>query len=363
MKEEKRGKFLAQCRKEKKISQEQLGELLNYSKSNISKWENGQSFPNDPEILMKMAKILDISVEEIIFGDKKNKNNNQNLIDSLIDEYKEKYTNFKKISINLTLSFFTIIMLIVFIIYYVFIRGSISIYKLSFEFEDFYMEDAVLVTSNSISTLNFNKIVSNSENIEYIKLYYFDKENDEVLIFGGKNDDYFLEEDNGYNEYGLLNINKNELYLDIKTNQNDYKRIKVTCNRRYINNNIFPRKSASISNDDKSFQNEIDLKILLNYGFKSEDDYFYYKNFSDAVYITVNSERIHVLIENNNDIYETIRTNYDDDNIVYTKIENNNVSTEETFMTDEEINCDKSKCTDLKDWISYINFIKKIVKK
>lgn len=37
MEASKSGKFIAKCRKEKGLSQEQFGELLSYSKSNISK--------------------------------------------------------------------------------------------------------------------------------------------------------------------------------------------------------------------------------------------------------------------------------------------------------------------------------------
>ena len=37
--DEKRGKFLCELRKQKKLTQQKLGELIHYSDKNISKWD------------------------------------------------------------------------------------------------------------------------------------------------------------------------------------------------------------------------------------------------------------------------------------------------------------------------------------
>lgn len=37
------GKFIAKCRKERQLTQEQLAEKLNTTNKSISKWENGVS--------------------------------------------------------------------------------------------------------------------------------------------------------------------------------------------------------------------------------------------------------------------------------------------------------------------------------
>ena len=42
MDQEKIGKFISQCRKEKKLTQAQLAEKLNVSDKSISRWENGR---------------------------------------------------------------------------------------------------------------------------------------------------------------------------------------------------------------------------------------------------------------------------------------------------------------------------------
>ena len=43
MDQEKIGKFISQCRKEKKLTQAQLAEKLNVSDKSISRWENGKT--------------------------------------------------------------------------------------------------------------------------------------------------------------------------------------------------------------------------------------------------------------------------------------------------------------------------------
>ena len=44
------GTFIAQCRKEKKLTQKQLGEKLNVTDRAVSKWETGRSFPDVSQI-------------------------------------------------------------------------------------------------------------------------------------------------------------------------------------------------------------------------------------------------------------------------------------------------------------------------
>ena len=63
------GKFIAECRKRKQLTQKQLGEKLNVTDRAVSKWETGRSFP-DIGILDNLCKILDISVSDLLAGKK-----------------------------------------------------------------------------------------------------------------------------------------------------------------------------------------------------------------------------------------------------------------------------------------------------
>ena len=63
------GKFIAECRKKKNLTQAQLAEKLNITNRAISKWETGKTMP-DFDIMLKLCDILEISVNELLCGEK-----------------------------------------------------------------------------------------------------------------------------------------------------------------------------------------------------------------------------------------------------------------------------------------------------
>ena len=63
------GKFIAELRKEKGMTQLQLAEKLNVTDKAVSRWETGKNFP-DIEIFEDLSKILEISVSELLEGKK-----------------------------------------------------------------------------------------------------------------------------------------------------------------------------------------------------------------------------------------------------------------------------------------------------
>lgn len=63
------GEFLATLRKEQKMTQAVLAEKLNISNRTISKWENGDGYP-DITILPALAEIFGITVDELLKGER-----------------------------------------------------------------------------------------------------------------------------------------------------------------------------------------------------------------------------------------------------------------------------------------------------
>ena len=63
------GQFIADCRKDKKLTQEQLAEKLNISKNAVSKWERGICLM-DMSLLKPLSEILGVSVNDILSGEK-----------------------------------------------------------------------------------------------------------------------------------------------------------------------------------------------------------------------------------------------------------------------------------------------------
>ena len=69
------GKFIAECRKEKGLTQMQLSEKLGITDKAVSKWERGITMP-DTSIMLELCDILGISVNELLNGEKINMENN-----------------------------------------------------------------------------------------------------------------------------------------------------------------------------------------------------------------------------------------------------------------------------------------------
>lgn len=62
------GKFIAACRKKKKLTQAQLAEKLNITDRAVSKWETGKGMP-DSSIMLDLCGELEISVNELLSGE------------------------------------------------------------------------------------------------------------------------------------------------------------------------------------------------------------------------------------------------------------------------------------------------------
>ena len=83
------GKLIADCRKEKGLTQMQLAEKLGITDKAISKWERGIAMP-DTSIMLELCDILGISVNELLSGEKISmENNNQKNEQLLLDMAKE----------------------------------------------------------------------------------------------------------------------------------------------------------------------------------------------------------------------------------------------------------------------------------
>ena len=61
------GKRIAALRREKNLKQDDLAQMLEVSPQAVSKWENDQTYP-DISLLPKLAKILGVSVDELLSG-------------------------------------------------------------------------------------------------------------------------------------------------------------------------------------------------------------------------------------------------------------------------------------------------------
>lgn len=63
------GKLIAELRKEKGLTQQQLADMLNLSNKTISKWESGKGSPDISNLPM-LADVLEVSVDELLRGER-----------------------------------------------------------------------------------------------------------------------------------------------------------------------------------------------------------------------------------------------------------------------------------------------------
>ena len=83
------GRFIAESRKEKNLTQMQLSEKLGITDKAVSKWERGIAMP-DSSIMLSLCDILGISVNELLSGEKIGmENNGQQNEQLLLDMAKE----------------------------------------------------------------------------------------------------------------------------------------------------------------------------------------------------------------------------------------------------------------------------------
>lgn len=107
------GKFISERRKSKKLTQEQLAEKLNISDRAISKWERGICLPN-ASIMIKLCKILDINVNELLSGEMLNEKEYNEKAEELLLELKQQEEEKDK-TIFYTVYFFTFIILFLYL--------------------------------------------------------------------------------------------------------------------------------------------------------------------------------------------------------------------------------------------------------
>ena len=90
------GKFIAECRKNKNLTQASLGEKLNITDRAISKWETGKGMP-DSSIMLELCNELGISVNELLSGEViQMKNYNEKAEELLLEMAKKEEIQNKK---------------------------------------------------------------------------------------------------------------------------------------------------------------------------------------------------------------------------------------------------------------------------
>ena len=280
---EKIAEFIKNKRKEKNLTQKELASKLGVTDKAISKWERGLGFP-DISLLEELSNELDISILEIIKGEKIendiNKDETENFIKSTITITKDETNRKKKELINKILTFII------------------------------YGTSLLLIILNIIQIHNLNKEYT-YEFYEGDKKYFDDKfdimTNNLDIIKNNKGK--YLESDYNYILVNLENITneiKNEQTLKYNT-KTTYKTIDFYIAELKKNNVYIDNKEDNI------------IKILLKYD-KNELIQSYYKLYTDT---------------NNNLTFNNMQHNYTIANLIQYKLfqDNTNYFNNENYIS------------------------------
>ena len=279
MNQEKIGKFIAECRKSKKITQCEMAEKLGVTDKSVSNWENGRNMP-DLSLFEPLCELLDISINELISGQKISMDNYQKKTDENIITTIN-YTNKKIVEKNNLISIvfitFGLVMTITALTMfssesswgsiYSIIGGIVSLIGVSMLLKKLSRTKRLLIDIGyfiifivMIFAIDFISVV----NIKQAPRFSYSKEtNDNMIIYKTPL----------YNVYRINKNTKNEYYIiDTKKIYTD-KTVPVSPFNREISgiNNIMKYKNKYIA-DNSNIGNLINHLPLSEYGCVFEID-------------------------------------------------------------------------------------------
>lgn len=314
------GLFISSLRKEKKMTQEDLAKKLLVDRTLISKWERGLFIPT-VEYLLELEKLFDVSINEILFGERKNLENNDKIKVIPINIIENEKRKLRRVLIL----FFGIIFLLLtlfFIYYFINNYNSIKVYKISGEDKNFHINDGIMITSTEKAYIKIGS-VSKNPNIDIVKVrLYFKKNNIENDIFIGnqENPEILLINEFNYNElfeYHDIGYIVNGLYLEMFDNDNHKYTLKLDIQKDFANNNIINNKKIFPISDGT--ENIIDysvpkyVKEKFSYNKKYEE---YTKESKDGKYEIVEKFfpklNIFIVIKGNKDTAQHFDYSIDD---------------------------------------------------
>ncbi len=249
MNQEKMGRFIQTLRKENNLTQEELASKLNIGREAVSKWERGKTCP-DQLSLLNISELFNVSINELLYGSKINKNNEEEVNSISLKLYQDKQKRNKIIVIlSVILSLFIILFLLT---YFMNNYNTLKLYEVSGENGHIKVDDGIIVQNKDMIYVNIKAIYNNlyiDENYYITNLELYTLNNNIKDFIGGYKDNIIIFEYNGYNEYfDFKDINNilNNLYIDVTLNDGQLYTLKLNLNLKYSNHHLVPFKVNNI---------------------------------------------------------------------------------------------------------------------
>lgn len=275
-------KFLKELRLERGLSQDQLAKQLYVHRTTVNKWENDNVVPLNDK-LISIANFFDVSIDELLNGKRNERNiDTTPTSNTLITLIKSKSRS-KKAIIFLVSGL--LIVLVAFLLYYfVSTYNSVKVYMVYGENDSVRTRDGLLVMNKEkvyFRPGNFYDKKDNLISVDIIRLYYYDENDNEVILITGGAKTLLVELEQSQETFMNLINNKKDFYLDACYNKSCTK-IKLDYFNDFKNNNLMVNNlnDESIVGVSTKSNNKDDLiNGLIKNGFKydSEIGYYYLK--------------------------------------------------------------------------------------
>ena len=103
------GKFIAESRRAKDLTQRQLADLLSISDKTVSKWECGKGLP-EVSLMLPLCAALDMTVNDLLSGERVSSTDYQKKAEgNMIDLMKENEENRKRMALSIITGAITVI--------------------------------------------------------------------------------------------------------------------------------------------------------------------------------------------------------------------------------------------------------------
>ena len=361
---EKIAKFLVELRSEKKLTQEALAKVLCVDRGTISKWERAVYLPSI-EMLVTISEFYDVTVNELVYGARKNKDNAKDVDNVSIAVMKENVRKVRK----LTIFFSTIIFLLVAImpfIYFFSNYNSIKVYKIGGESEHFNSLNGLMIVTKKNSYIRFGMVNAFNENdkVTEARLYYKNGD-EEINLRTRENLEDLIVNKYGYDEYfSYRDVDKfmDNLYLEVNSDKYD-ETIKLKFRKVESNDNFVYTLNNNVSDDESSNVIDDDIPKYVRDNFKYDSDsksYVYEHKDGDVSIVEKYSKytKDYYLSVINNDISEEYNYDCKMKFLKYIKFKSNNVVLEFQYSYLD------SKCfSEICDTNVVENFINNYIKK
>ena len=268
MNQQRIGQFIKDLRKEKGLTQQDLADMLGVTNRAVSKWENGLSLP-DYSIIGELSKILDVSINELLSGEKLKDNEKTRKFEENVVKTIKKNNKLKKFNYT-----FVVIILLLLLVYgYVgYKMYLIKTFRIN-EFNEMYKDTKInYIHENIENTVKGNTILTDWDHDEPYKQknisYYIPEEYKLTKNIDDGAESYcdtYIKKDSKGEKTGEIKICGHygaHINVDLSSDILDYKEVGRLVKKYNINNVVDLIKYYEKNNKINIFTSSDQIKMI-----------------------------------------------------------------------------------------------------